>query len=71
MSESAFIPRAPNEDVSGWAYVTGVAPLAIRMDGFPNTLDGTPDTLVSGLIIGDKVWIQRVGRYTIIHGKAS
>lgn len=52
-----------------WATVTGVAPLRICRDGDADMLPITPDTLVSGLVVGDRVWCQRSGRAVVILGR--
>lgn len=71
MSGEVFMPKPPTRSGFAWAYVTDDGPLAIRMDGFTDPLDIVPDTLVSGLTIGDKVRVEFAGRYAVIHGKAS
>lgn len=53
-----------------WATVTSVSPLAIRMDGESSPLAAVPQSLVSGLAVGDRVWIQVAGRRVVVHGRA-
>lgn len=43
-----------------WAEVTDDSPLRIQIDGEDDPLTITPDTLVAGLSIGDRVWVQLV-----------
>lgn len=54
-----------------WATVTAVSPtLAIQVDGDTDPLDITPDTLVSGLAVDDRVRCEMTDRRLIVHGKA-
>lgn len=56
-----------------WATVTGTSPLEIRLDGESTPLLDPPDTLIppADLVAGvSRVWVQQVGAYVIIHGKA-
>ena len=43
-----------------WATVTDDSPLRVQLDGEAAPLDVTPDTLVSGLAVDDRVWVQLV-----------
>ena len=52
----------------GWATVTQVAPIRIRLDGTASAQDATPQSLVSGLVVNDRVWVQIAGRRLVIHG---
>lgn len=52
-----------------WATVTGLAPLAIRLDNSPQPLNSAPVNLAGGLSIGDRVWVQIVDRRVVILGK--
>ena len=52
-----------------WATVTATGPLRIRRDGDADPLPITPDALVSGLVVGARVWCQRSGRAVIILGR--
>ena len=65
-------PAAPTEPESSWrwATVTQASPLRIKFDGQSAPLPVTPDTLVGGLVVGDRVWVQIYGRRPIIHGRA-
>ena len=60
-----------DRDTWQWATVTATSPLRVRLDGPDDALDATPQTLVAGLTIGNRVWVQLHGRSLIIHGKAS
>ena len=53
-----------------WATVTGAGPLVIRFDGEDDPVEATPDTLVSGLQVGDRVRVEITNRRLVIHGKA-
>lgn len=65
-------------DFSTWATVTDDSPLRIRLDGETTALPITPDTLVAGLAIGNRVWVTlstspdqtRKARQVVIIGKA-
>lgn len=48
---------ATDRDTAGWATVTALAPLRIRFDGEAAPLPFTPDSLVSVLQVGDRVWV--------------
>ena len=62
----------PTEPVStyGWAEVTQTAPLRIRIDGQTAELPITPDTLVAGLAVNDRVLTLTLGRRLIVLGRA-
>lgn len=52
---------APGRDDPGsrtWATVTQASPLRIRIDGETDALSVTPDTLVAGLQVDDRVWVE-------------
>ena len=49
--------------------MTAVGPLRIRRDGDADPLPITPDALVSGLVVGARVWCQRSGRAVVILGR--
>jgi hypothetical protein len=50
-----------------WAVVTSDAPLRIRFDASETDLAGTPDSLVSGLAIGDRVRVElQKNRATVV-----
>ena len=53
-----------------WATVTQASPLRVRLDGDTLALPITPDTLVAGLAINNRVWCQIYGRRLILLGKA-
>ena len=53
-----LVPKETLEpDVAIWATVTQASPLRIKLDGETTALPFTPDTLVSGLILNDRVWV--------------
>lgn len=62
-----------------WATVTDDSPLRVQLDGESAPLDFTPDALVSGLAVDDRVWVQLVAnpdpqrrhRRAIVTGKAA
>ena len=56
---SRLIP-APDISVWSWATVTDDSPLRVKLDGESAALPVTPDTLVAGLAIADRVWVQLV-----------
>lgn len=68
----------PDVNLWSWAVVTDDSPLRIRLDADDDPLDITPDTLKSGLAVGNRVWVQLITndnpsrryRRIIIHGKA-
>ena len=53
-----------------WGTVVQEAPLRVRRDGQGGPADGTPSTLVAGLVVGDRVRCEQDGRHVIIHGKS-
>lgn len=63
--------RLDRQPTFGWAVVTSVTPLMIRYDAQSEPIAGTPDRLVSGLAVGDRVWCQRIHRRDIILGRAT
>ena len=54
-----------------WATVTGVSPLAIRLDGDTSALALIPDSLVdpASLTVGDRVRVELSLRKVVVHGK--
>lgn len=57
---AAAVKPAPQVSVWSWATVTDDSPLRVQLDGEAAALDVTPDTLVAGLLVGDRVWAQLV-----------
>lgn len=53
-----------------WATVTDTSPLSIKLDNSPDALAATPDTLVAGLSVNDRVFVQVWGTRLIVLGKA-
>lgn len=61
-----------------WATVTQESPLRIQLDGEPGPLPITPDTLVAGLEVNDRVYVAMTtnndplfaGRRVVVLGKA-
>lgn len=51
----------------GWATVTQVSPLRIRLDTELTALDVTPENLAGALAVDDRVWVQVHGRQIIVH----
>ncbi len=55
-----YTPLLPQDTISEstyWGAVTSLGPLRVRLDGDPGPLPLTPDTLVSGLAVGDRVLV--------------
>lgn len=52
----------PTTEISlwSWATVTDDSPLRVQLDSDDAALNITPDTLVAGLAINDRVWVQLV-----------
>lgn len=76
---SMLVPQEePDPFATRWATVTQASPLRIRIDGDPDPLPITPDTLVAGLLVGDRVRLEMAtnndpafrGRRAIITGRA-
>ena len=69
----------PDVSVWSWATVTATGPLRVKLDGESTALAITPDTLVSGLAVNNRVWVQLVTnanparryRRLVVIGKAS
>lgn len=52
-----------------WATVTQASPLRVRLDRDTAALPLTPETLVAGLAVNDRVRCEIAGGRVIIHGK--
>jgi hypothetical protein len=52
-----------------WATVTQADPLRVKLDGDAAELLATPEDLVGGLAVGNRVWVQRYGRRLQVVGK--
>ena len=53
-----LVPKEPfGPDVHVWATVTQASPLRIRLDGETTPLPFTPDKLVTGLVLNDRVLV--------------
>lgn len=53
-----LVPKEPfGPDVHAWATVTQTTPLRIRLDGETDPIPWTPDTLVAGLVLGNRVLV--------------
>jgi len=65
--------------VGVWATVTQASPLLVKLDSDTDPLDITTDTLVAGLAVNDRVWVQLVtnsdpasrSRRVVVIGKAT
>ena len=57
---ASVIGASPDISIWSWATVTDDSPLRVQLDGEIDPLDVTPDTLVAGLLVGDRVWVQLV-----------
>lgn len=53
-----LLPQPTISQVGVWATVTAVSPLRVQLDGDPGALPFTPDSLVGGLAVNDRVWAQ-------------
>ena len=75
---ASAVTRTPDSSIWSWATVTDDSPLRVQLDGEAAPLDITPDTLVSGLAVNDRVWVQLVSnadparrhRRLVVIGKA-
>lgn len=56
--------------IYSWATVTAVNPLRVRRDLDTEVLDVDVDTLVGGLVVGDRVYVQLTGNKPVILGRA-
>ena len=73
------VSRTPDISIWSWATVTDDSPLRVQLDGESSPLDVTPDTLISGLNVDDRVWVQLVTnanparrhRRAVVVGKAA
>lgn len=54
-----------------WAVVTGVAPLEIQLDAEGSPLQGTPSSLVEGLIVGDRVQVAVQNNRVVVLGRGT
>jgi len=61
--------RVDSLPVLRWAVVTAVAPLQVQLDADPVPLLGTPATLVSGLVVGDRVQVSIQNRRVTVVGR--
>lgn len=62
--------RAAAAPAFKWATVTEASPLRIRLDGDEAALLGTPMTMLSGLVVGDRVRVELQGTMAVITGRA-
>lgn len=54
-----------------WGTVTAVSPLRVQLDGDPAALPLVPDTLVQGMLVGDRVRCELTdSRRVVVHGRA-
>ena len=53
-----------------WAVVTQADPLRVRLEHDTDPLNLTPDSLVGGVVVGRRVWVQMTGGRVIVHGVA-
>lgn len=75
---ASVLTRRPELSLWSWASVTDDSPLRIQLDGEDTPLPVTPGSLVAGLLVGDRVWVQlvtnpsplRAYRQIVIHGKS-
>lgn len=57
---ASMVSRGVDISIWSWATVTATAPLRVKLDGETSALNITPDKLVSGLAVNDRVWVQLV-----------
>jgi hypothetical protein len=57
---ASLVFDAPDISTWAWAKVTATSPLRVKLDGESTALAITPDKLVSGLAVNDRVWVQLV-----------
>lgn len=57
---ASLVREAPDISIWSWATVTDDSPLRVQLDGEDTPLDVTPDTLIGGLAVNDRVWVQLV-----------
>lgn len=57
---ASLVVAEPDVSIWSWAKVTGTSPLRVQLDGEDAALGITPDTLVAGLAVDDRVWVQLV-----------
>lgn len=57
---ASMLNSTPDISLWSWATVTDDSPLRVQLDGEDAALDITPDTLVGGLGVGTRVWVQLV-----------
>lgn len=64
-------PSKTTDDSWRWGSVTGVGPLRIKLDGDSSPLPYSPDSLASGLVVGDRVWVQNKYSRLIVIGRSN
>ena len=57
---ASLMRETPDVSIWSWATVTATGPLRVKLDGESAALAITPDTLVSGLAVNNRVWVQLV-----------
>lgn len=57
---ASMLTDTPDVSMWSWATVTQASPLRVKLDGEDDPLDITPDSLVGGLAVGQRVWVQLV-----------
>lgn len=57
---ASLLGGEPDISLWSWATVTDDSPLRVKLDGEASALPITPDTLVTGLAVNDRVWVQLV-----------
>lgn len=67
-SNTTLLDAKGQDPTFRWASVSSVSPLRVRLDGSPTPLDSEPVTLVPGLHVDDRVWVQIIERRALILG---
>lgn len=53
-----LVPKMPyHPDVHTWATVTQASPLRVKLDGDDDPIPWTPQSIVSGLVLSDRVLV--------------
>lgn len=68
----ALLPEpTPARESWRWATVTQASPLRVRLDGDAAPLDLTPDSLTTGLLVGDRVYCHLAGGRIVVFGRSA
>lgn len=70
MNYESLLLDTTTDNSGRWATVTQASPLRVKIDGDSSALGFTPDTLVAGLAVSDRVWVQVYKRRLVVLGKS-